>query len=59
MLKFSLQDASTVRTWTNRAVGGDHVFLADPEGKLIYCGFVWLHTSELKKAIKHIKEEVS
>jgi hypothetical protein len=59
MLKFSLQDGSMVRTWTNRAVGGDHVFLADPEGKLIYCGFVWLHASELKSAIKRIKEELS
>lgn len=58
MLKFSLRDGSMVRTWTNRAVGGDHVFLADPGGKLIYCGFVWLYTSELRSAIKRIKEEL-
>jgi hypothetical protein len=55
--KFKLQDGSVIKTWTNRAVGGYHIFLADPEGKMLYGGFVWTHTSELKKAINEIKTQ--
>lgn len=57
--KFSLQDGSQVRTWTNRAVGGDHVFLADPDGKMLYGGFVWTHADELKEAIRRIRAELT
>lgn len=53
--KFRLKDGSVVRTWTNRAVGGDHIFIASPDGKMIYGGFVWLYADELKKSIKQIK----
>ena len=59
MLKFSLKDGSVVRTWTNRAVGGDHIFLADPDGRMIYGGFVWIHASELKEAINHLRQELT
>lgn len=58
-LKFSLRDGSSLRTWTNRAVGGDHVFLADPNNNLVYCGFVWLYSDELKQAIRCIKSELT
>jgi len=58
-LKFSLQDGSQLRTWTNRGVGGDHVFLADPNGEMLYGGFVWLHADELKSAITRIKRELT
>jgi len=57
--KFSLQDGSQVRTWTNRAVGGDHVFLTDPDGKMLYGGFVWTHADELKNAINRIRVELT
>ncbi|WP_017305731.1 hypothetical protein [Spirulina subsalsa] len=57
--KFSLQDGSQVRTWTNRAVGGDHVFLADPDGKMLYGGFVWVHADELKDAINLIRSKLT
>ena len=59
ILKFSLRDGSQVRTWTNRAVGGDHVFLAAPDGKMLYGGFVWAHADELKDAILRIKTELT
>jgi hypothetical protein len=45
--------------WTNRAVGGDHVFLADPDGKMAYGGFVWVHADELKNAINLIRSELT
>ena len=57
-LKFSLRDGSQVRTWMNRAVGGDHVFLADPDGKMLYGAFVWIHADELKEAINLIRKEL-
>lgn len=57
--KFSLQDSSQVRTWTNRAVGGDHVFIADPDGKMLYGGFVWVHAADLKEAINRIRAELT
>ncbi|WP_141211821.1 hypothetical protein [Pseudanabaena sp. SR411] len=58
-LKFSLQDGSQLRTWTSRGVGGDHVFLADPDGEMIYGGFVWRYADELKSEISRIKRELT
>ncbi|MDV3352319.1 hypothetical protein QGP82_26820 [Leptothoe sp. LEGE 181152] len=58
-LRFLLQDGSQLRTWTNRAVGGDHVFLADPNGGMLYGGFVWAHAQELRNAIDQIKTELT
>lgn len=55
--KFRLKDGSVVRTWTNRAVGGDHIFIASPDGKMIYGGFVWLYANELKNSIKEIRKK--
>lgn len=55
--KFTLKNGAVIKTWTNRMVGGDHVFLVDSDGTMIYGGFVWRYDKELKQAIKKIKKE--
>ena len=55
--KFTLKNGAVIRTWTNRMVGGDHVFLVDSDGTMIYGGFVWRYDKELKQAIKKIRKE--
>lgn len=54
-----LKDRSTLRTWKN-PVGFDHVFLADPDNRMIYGGYVgWIHSSGFQKAIVQIKRELT
>ncbi len=55
--KFTLKNGAVIKTWTNRMVGGDHVFLADSDGTMLFGGFVWAYAKELKKAIKKIRKE--
>ncbi len=52
--KFILRDGTVVRTWTSPLFRDDYIFLADPDGKLIYGGFVWKHKELLKDAIELI-----
>ncbi len=40
-------------------MGGEHISIADPDGRMIYGGFVWIHASELKKAINRMREELT
>lgn len=56
---FRLRDGSELRTWKN-SVGVDHVFLADPQGIMVYGGFVgWIHSGGLHRAIALIKRELT
>ena len=55
--KFTLKNGTVIRTWTNRMVGGDHVFLADSDGTMLFGGFVWAHAQELKQAIRKIRKQ--
>jgi predicted phage tail protein len=52
---FTLKNGTVIRTWTNRMVGGDHVFLVDSNGTMIFGGFVWIYAEELKQAIEQIR----
>lgn len=56
---FALKDGTIVRTWKN-SVGVDHVFLADPKGRMVFAGYVgWIHSESLKEAIKRIENELA
>jgi pimeloyl-ACP methyl ester carboxylesterase len=51
-----LDNGGTIRTWKN-GLGIDHVFVACPEGKCLYAGFVgWLHTPDLEQALTEIRQ---
>ncbi|NJO80603.1 MAG: lysophospholipase [Cyanobacteria bacterium RM1_2_2] len=51
-----LDNGGTIRTWKN-GLGIDHVFVASPEGKCLYAGFVgWLHTPDLEQALTEIRQ---
>ncbi|ACK74141.1 hypothetical protein PCC7424_5577 (plasmid) [Gloeothece citriformis PCC 7424] len=52
---FKLKDGTEVKTWTRPLLGGDHIFLSAPDGRVIFCGFVWLKSYNLKQAIENIK----
>jgi hypothetical protein len=53
--KFTLKNGTAIRTWTNRMVGGDHVFLVNSDGTMLFGGFVWIYAEELKQAIEQIR----
>jgi pimeloyl-ACP methyl ester carboxylesterase len=51
-----LENGGTVRLWKN-TLNVDHVFVASPEGKCLYAGFVgWLHTQALQQALLDIRQ---
>ncbi|MBF2004895.1 MAG: alpha/beta hydrolase [Chlorogloeopsis fritschii C42_A2020_084] len=51
-----LNNGGTIRTWRN-LVGVDHVFVASPQGKCLYAGFVgWMHAQELRQALEDIRQ---
>jgi hypothetical protein len=54
---FVLRDGTVVRTWKN-LLGIDHIFLGDPEGNIIYGGFVnWLDSQSLNEAIARLRRD--
>jgi len=56
---FALRDGSQVKTWKS-PIGMDHIFLADPEGKMIYGGYVyWFGSEALNQAIQRIQQELT
>ncbi|MGG6296376.1 alpha/beta fold hydrolase [Leptolyngbya sp. AN02str] len=53
--KIQLKNGGTIRVWKNLA-GIDHVFVASPEGRCLYAGFVgWLHAADLANALNEIE----
>jgi hypothetical protein len=52
--QFILRDRTVVRTWTSPLFRDDYIFLADPDGKMIYGGFVWKYKQQFKDAIELI-----
>ena len=56
---FTLRDETVVRTWKN-PFGIDHVFLADPNGNIIYGGYTyWIHAQGLNQAISRIRSDLT
>lgn len=54
-----LRDGSTIRTWKN-LLGLDHVFIANPEERMVYGGWVmWEDTEKLARAIARIRQELT
>jgi pimeloyl-ACP methyl ester carboxylesterase len=52
----TLANGGTVRLYDD-AFGIDRVFLACPEGKCLYAGYVgWFHTQDLQEALEDIKQ---
>ncbi|MBD2440831.1 hypothetical protein [Nostoc sp. FACHB-110] len=52
--KFILRDGTVVKTWKSPLFRDDCIFLADPDGKMIYGGCVWKHKEQLQDAIELI-----
>lgn len=55
--KFILRDGTVVKTWTSPFFRDDYIFLADPDGKMIYGGCVWRYKEQLKDAIERISRK--
>jgi hypothetical protein len=55
--QFILRDGTVVRTWISPLLGDDYIFLADPDGKMIFGGFVWRYKEQLKDAIELISRK--
>jgi hypothetical protein len=55
--KFILRDGTVVRTWISPLFRDDYIFLADPDGKMIFGGFVWRYKEQLKDAIELISRK--
>jgi hypothetical protein len=55
-----LRDGTAVRAWKN-PLGVDHIFyLADPDGKMVYGGFVgWIHSEGLNQAISRMRSNLT
>ncbi len=54
-----LRDGTAVRAWKN-PLGVDHIFLADPDGKMIYGGFVgWIHSEGLNQGMKQMRSNLT
>ncbi|MEG4407192.1 hypothetical protein [Microcoleus sp. MON2_D5] len=54
-----LRDGTAVRAWKN-PVGVDHIFLGDPDGRMIYGGYVgWIHSEGLNQAISQIRSNLT
>jgi hypothetical protein len=54
-----LRDGTAVRTWKN-PLGVDHVFLADPNDRMVYGGYVgWMHSDGLNDAIAQIRRDLT
>jgi hypothetical protein len=54
-----LRDGTAVRAWKN-PLGVDHIFLAAPDGKMIYGGFVgWIHSEGLNQAMKQMRSNLT
>ena len=54
-----LRDGTAVRAWKN-PLGVDRIFLADPDGKMIYGGFVgWIHSEGLNRAISQMRSNLT
>ena len=52
-----LASGGTVRTWRNW-LGINHVFVASPDHRCLYAGYVgWMHSEELEAAIGKIRQE--
>jgi len=60
VIKFSfLRDGTAVRAWKN-PLGVDHIFLAAPDGKMIYGGFVgWIHSEGLNQALSQMRSNLT
>ena len=53
----TLKDGVSIRVWRN-PLGIDHVFVASPHGRCLYCGYVgWIHTEDLWKALHQLQAE--
>lgn len=53
----SYSNGVTLRTWKN-LMGVDHVFVADPDGKCLYSGFVgWLHAEDFRRTLNDLRAE--
>jgi len=53
----SLEDGISIRVWRN-PLGIDHVFVASPDGRCLYCGYVgWIHTEDLWKALHELQAD--
>lgn len=53
----TLKDGISVRVWRN-PLGIDHVFVASPNGRCIYCGYVgWIHSEDLWQMLHELQTE--
>ncbi|BCL33717.1 hypothetical protein [Nostoc sp. MS1] len=57
--KFILKDGTVVKTWTSPFLRDDYIFLADPDGKMIFGGRIWQYKEQLKDAIELISRKFS
>jgi hypothetical protein len=54
-----LRDGTAVRAWKN-PVGVDHIFLAAPDGRMIYGGYVgWIHSEGLNQALSQMRSNLT
>lgn len=53
----TLQDGIRVKVWRN-PLGIDHVFVASPHDRCLYCGYVgWIHTEDLWQTLHELQAE--
>jgi hypothetical protein len=51
----TLEDGISIRVW-RIPLGIDHVFVASPNGRCLYCGYVgWIHTEDLWKTLHELQ----
>ncbi len=54
-----LRDGTAVRAWKN-PVGVNHIFLAAPDGRMIYGGYVgWIHSEGLNQALSQMRSNLT
>jgi hypothetical protein len=54
-----LRDGTAIRAWKN-PLGVDHIFLAAPDGRMIYGGYVgWIHSEGLNQALSQMRRELT
>jgi pimeloyl-ACP methyl ester carboxylesterase len=52
-----LENGGSIRTWSN-LLGIDHVFVASPDDRCLYAGYVgWMHSQDLEQALVKIRQE--
>lgn len=52
--QFILIDGTVVRTWISPLFRDNYIFLADPDGKMIFGGFIWRYEEQFQDAIELI-----